>query len=155
MSAVIPVTNICLLLATVVMSRNDSKVNADFNKWDVFDGQKSSFMRSLTLVYAISDAQSALAVTESDDVFIIGNRFVENPTMITNLCQQKVKAFAYSPSRRLFNHLLRHFAALTDSGKLFTWENNYYGQLGNGSTGNWTPTPTPTLVAGELAGCIG
>ena len=128
------------------------KMAVDLTNWDIFDGQKSNLMRTLKLAYTFADefGKGALVITEGDDVFVFTNLpKSSNPYLKNNLCQQKVKAFAHSSYCDL-NDKSRNLAALTDSGKLFTWGRNRYGQLGNGSTDdNWYWNPT--LVGGELA----
>lgn len=47
-----------------------------------------------------------------------------------------------------------HSVALSSDGRVFTWGNNAFGQLGNGSTstGFWSPAPVAATASGALAG---
>ena len=99
-------------------------------------------MSTLRLARAISK-QNALVATEDDDVFLL-DMSSDEPFKLKALCQQKIESFACCGGR---------FAALSEDGRLFTWELELEGwkRLEHGGFG-WVRNhdPVTKLVEGEL-----
>jgi len=107
-------------------------------------------------VVAIAGMSHSLALTSDGQVFAWGNNFsgqlgnnstanspVPAPVDMSGaLAGQTVVAVAAG---------MGHSLALTTDGKVFSWGNNYSGQLGNNSTTS-SPVPVPVDTSGPLAG---
>ena len=130
-------------------------MRTDFSKWSAFRDQSTEVLDSIKL--AIVNCNSAIYVTERDDVFQIqitekfiedgyANYFEDNectkkPRKLHELCKQEIKTFVCYQNQ--------NFAALTQDGRLFTWGANQRGQLGHGT---YKENPNPKLVQGQLVG---
>ncbi|XP_034193440.1 RCC1 and BTB domain-containing protein 2-like [Osmia lignaria lignaria] len=68
------------------------------------------------MVYAIG--------TNKNGCLGIGNTYAMfNPIKVEELCEKNIKSFSFGDY---------HFLALTKQGKVYSWGQNDYGQLGNG-----------------------
>ncbi|XP_065336895.1 RCC1 and BTB domain-containing protein 1-like [Cloeon dipterum] len=119
-------------------------------KWDNFGYQNSEIRTAL--VFGIN-AENVIIVLQNDEVLALGTNQiyclgtgvegeVKELKRIENLCGQRIEGFEFTGVGCLFC-----LFAICESGSVFSWGGNGYGQLGLGTTG-YTQVPT------KILGCL-
>ena len=124
-----------------------------FEQWRIFKKNPPACILNPKLAYIIpDDGECAIFVTKEDDVFIIGRdqaflgekdeQKPNEPRKIDALCQQKIKSFSFSDYDDHYYYKDRVFAALSEDGKLFVWEEDQRMEP-------WVSDPTVTIKTPE------
>jgi len=111
-------------------------MNAKLSNYTILTNLSPQFVEKIRMVSVFGTTGSeVLIVTNDDFVYAFGDnrkgclglgissRILE-PTKVVELCEKNIISFAFG---------LTHGIALTKSGHLYSWNDNSFGQLGNGT----------------------
>ncbi|XP_054155257.1 RCC1 and BTB domain-containing protein 1-like [Oppia nitens] len=109
---------------------------ANVTNWCVLHRLKPQMVNKIKLCSIFGETSNeVLMITEDDRCWAFGtnrygclgldhNRETPEPQMVNELCHKQVMDIAYG---------YKHVLALTANGDLYSWGNNTFGQLGNGT----------------------
>nr|CAD7426419.1 unnamed protein product [Timema monikensis] len=119
----------------------------DIRNWTLFSLLDKEFAATIEMACVYGNlGNEAILVTKGDEVFSIGSnssgclgvgdlRSTLHPKRVDSLCHKRVKGFSYGTGP--------HVVAYTDNGDLYSWGNNGYCELGNGTS---NPCLVPTQI---------
>ena len=112
-------------------------MTSNITNWPVLHKLKPQIVNKIKFCSIFGESgNEVLLVTEDDRVLAFGtnrygclglghNREVSEPQEVNELCFRQVVDIAYG---------YKHVIALTANGDIYSWGNNSFGQLGNGTT---------------------
>nr|CAD7459960.1 unnamed protein product [Timema tahoe] len=119
----------------------------DIRNWTLFSLLDKEFAATIDMACVYGNlGNEAILVTKNDEVFSMGSnssgclglgdlRSTLNPKRVDSLCHKRVKGFSYGTGP--------HVVAYTENGDLYSWGNNGYCELGNGTS---NPCLVPTQI---------